>query len=55
MLTVTDALHTATLAYDHGDLASVTDPLGRTSTFYTDAIGRRLRARTRSATRSDRA
>lgn len=45
VLTVTDALsHTTTLAYDHGDLAAATDPLGRTSTLYTDAIGRRLRA-----------
>ena len=43
--TVADALgHLTTLTYDHGDLAAVTDPLGRTATFYTDAIGRRVRA-----------
>lgn len=44
--TVTDALtpaNTTTLTYDHGDLASVTDPLGRTSPLYTDAIGRPIR------------
>ena len=29
-----------TLAYEHGDLASITDPLGRTTSQFTDALGR---------------
>jgi RHS repeat-associated protein len=48
--TVTDALtaplgpNTYTFGYDHGHLASVTDPLSRTSTTFTDAAGRVLQA-----------
>ena len=36
---------TLTLTYDHGDLVSITDPLGRTVTRVTDAAGRLLRVR----------
>jgi RHS repeat-associated protein len=39
--TRTDALsNVTTIGYDHGDIASVIDPLNRISTLYTDAIGR---------------
>jgi uncharacterized protein RhaS with RHS repeats len=40
--TAPPAQRTTVLAYAHGDLISVTDPLGRVSTMFTDAAGRVL-------------
>ena len=38
--TITTAAGTTQLAYDVGDLVSITDPLGRTTRRFTDAVGR---------------
>jgi RHS repeat-associated protein len=41
-LTITTPAGTTTLAYDLGDLVSVTDPTGKTTTRFTDPVGRLL-------------
>jgi YD repeat-containing protein len=45
-LTVTTPAGTRTFSYDGGDLVGITDPLGRTTTRFNDAVGRPVRTTT---------